>query len=426
MAVCIGIYGVLLVCFLWRKSLNFPEWMRTPGILRVLLLMNSIAFLLFLNENVADSNHLTRNTYGGGKKTQEYRVSVEGKLEDELIVVEIGEREYSDEELKEVFQNVMTELDQTVLGENKSRDNVEKDLNLVTTSESYPVKITWELEPADVVNADGSIEQSKLGEKGTFVKAAATISYRDKEAIYVTNFMIYPQKQTEQEECKKALETSLVQAEESTREQEIFYLPDTVDGAKVHWSKVGGASGYEVLLLGAVLCVLLVWRKNQREKEEKQKLQAQMKIDYPNILSKFTLLLETGLTLKAAWKKIVEIYEAEKKECGKRQAYEEMCITYHEMNGGVAESEAYERFGKRCGVVNYMKLGALLSQNLRKGSKGLASLLNTEAMQAFEIRKNEARRRGEEASTKLLVPMMAMLSVVMIIIIVPAFLTIQL
>ena len=426
MAICVGIYGLLLIGFLRRKKQGLPKWIRTPGIFRVLLLMNSIAFLVFLSGRVEDSNSLTRNSYGGGKKTQEYRVSVEGKLEDERIIVEVGEREYSDKELKVVFQNVMKELETVVLGENKSRDHVEKDLNLVTRLDTYPVKIAWELEPADIVDQDGTIEERQLEEQGTFVQATATISYKSKEAIYVTNFMIYPQKKTEKEKYRAALEASLTKAEASTREEEVFHLPKTVEGSKVHWSKVDDASGYEVLLLGVVLCVLLVWRKNQKEKEDKKKIQAQMRIDYPNIISKFTLLLETGLTLKAAWKKIVEIYEAEKEECGKRQAYEEMCITYYEMNGGVAEAEAYERFGKRCGVVIYMKFGALLAQNLRKGSKGLANLLNTEAMQAFEIRKNEARRRGEEASTKLLVPMMAMLAVVMIMIIVPAFLTIQL
>ena len=73
----------------------------------------------------------------------------------------------------------------------------------------------------------------------------------------------------------------------------------------------------------------------------------------------------------------------------------------------------------------YVRLGALLSQNLRKGTKGLTQLLKTEALQAFEDRKANARRRGEEAGTKLLLPMFLMLSVVLVIVIVPAFLSMQ-
>lgn len=73
----------------------------------------------------------------------------------------------------------------------------------------------------------------------------------------------------------------------------------------------------------------------------------------------------------------------------------------------------------------YLGVGALLSQNLRKGTKGLSELLKLESIQAFEERKARAKRLGEEAGTKLLLPMFLMLVVVLIIVIVPAFLTMQ-
>ena len=57
-----------------------------------------------------------------------------------------------------------------------------------------------------------------------------------------------------------------------------------------------------------------------------------------------------------------------------------------------------------------MRFGALLSQNLRKGTKGLNDLLRLEAIQSFEERKARARRLGEEAGTKLLLPMFLMLA----------------
>ena len=105
--------------------------------------------------------------------------------------------------------------------------------------------------------------------------------------------------------------------------------------------------------------------------------------------------------------------------------YEEMQTTLHEMQSGISEAEAYERFGKRCGLTAYMKFGALLSQNLRKGSKGLGDMLRMEAIEAFERRKSMARRLGEEAGSKLLAPMLGMLAVVLIMVMVPAFMTMQ-
>ena len=144
---------------------------------------------------------------------------------------------------------------------------------------------------------------------------------------------------------------------------------------------------------------------------------------YPGMISKFTMLLGAGITVKGAWEKIVHNYEEQET---KNPVYEEMKATLHEMQSGVPESEAYERFGKRCNITALIKFGALLSQNLRKGSKGLSDILRMEAIQSFENRKSRARQKGEEAGTKLLMPMMGMLAVVLIMVMIPAFLTMQL
>ncbi len=104
----------------------------------------------------------------------------------------------------------------------------------------------------------------------------------------------------------------------------------------------------------------------------------------------------------------------------KRYVYEEMYETSCQMKGGVPEGSAFEEFGRRCGLQSYMKLGGLLEQNRKNGSKNLRNLLRTEMTDAFEQRKHQARRLGEEAGTKLLLPLFILLSVVMVMIAVPA------
>lgn len=425
MILCAVIYVVLLILFLVRKKKVIPAWMRAGSLHRILFLMNTIALLLFVNDFLDEDTSLKRNSYGGSNKTQEYYVSVDGKLEEELVVVELGALEHSEQEMKEIFENVMTELDTIVLGENESRNHIEKPLRLVDSVKGYLVDISWEIEPSGILQADGTIVQDKVPKGGAMVKATATLSSGEREAMYIMNFMVYPETKSEKEQWLEKIENSVAEQEKATRAQEEYVLPEEVDGKAVEWIKKADTRGYDVLFLGAVLCALNIWRQKQNRKEEEEKSRARMLRDYPDILSKFTLLLGTGMTLKTAWKKIVDNYENEKEVCGKRKAYEEMCITYKEMNSGIAEAECYERFGKRCGLVNYMKLGALLSQNLRKGSEGLSGILAMESIQAFEIRKSEAKRLGEEASAKLLLPMFAMLAVVMLVVIVPAFMSIQ-
>ena len=73
--------------------------------------------------------------------------------------------------------------------------------------------------------------------------------------------------------------------------------------------------------------------------------------------------------------------------------------------------------------MKYRTFSTLLIQNLQKGSRRLAELLEKEALEAWDERKRKARVLGEAAATKLLVPMIMMLAVVMAVIMIPAFLS---
>ena len=86
------------------------------------------------------------------------------------------------------------------------------------------------------------------------------------------------------------------------------------------------------------------------------------------------------------------------------------------------EQEAYERFGRRCRLQCYTRFSTLLVRNLRKGNDELLRILSDEAAAAFEKRKALARQKGEEAGTKLLLPMMLMLGVTLVMIMIPAYL----
>ena len=56
----------------------------------------------------------------------------------------------------------------------------------------------------------------------------------------------------------------------------------------------------------------------------------------------------------------------------------------------------------------------------------MSLLLEQESEDAFEERKNMAKKYAEEAGTKLLFPMILMLGIVIVIIMVPAILSFQL
>lgn len=392
------------------------------GILSVFL-----ALVVFLSEHMeADKETIiTRNSYGQGSRTEAYELTIPGEIEQEPIQIEAKERVYTHEEIQDIFVKVMDKLDAVILGENESFDRVEQNLNLVTEISDYPIQIRWELSSYEVMDMEGNIQQSRVSEEGTLLELRGTLSYYEEEAVYVRNVMVYPVTRVGVDLIIHEVKQAIQAAEEESREDETFTLPEEVGGRKLQWSrKKEGRWGY-ILLLGAVCCIFLVYRSREKIRQAEKRRKDELSREYPGMISKFTMLLSTGVTVKQAWERIVQNYEKQKCELGTHVVYEEMGKTLHEIQSGVSEAEGYERFGKRCGVTVYLKFGALLSQNLRKGSKGISELLRMEAIQSFEDRKSTARRLGEEAGTKLLMPMLGMLAVVFIMVMVPAFLSMQ-
>lgn len=364
-----------------------------------------------------------RNGYGAGERTEELQVQIGDKKE--KYTVTIGERKYSEEELAEAFENAVILLEQLALGENQSLDEVRKNLNLVNNIPETGILVSWEIDNYEVMNLQGELKTDALTEEGTLVQLKAILTYGEEKMEHVFFAKVYPPKLTKAERLLASLEKEVRRLDGETQTEAVMKLPDSVDGQPVRWGYLRNARAAGVMLLGIVVALFLYVSQKEEEREEKKKRSLQMAQDYPQLVSTFTLFLGAGMPARGVWYRMAENYERRKRETGKREVYEEMVRSMHEMKGGAGECECYEQFGERCELPVYRKFAALLSQNLRKGTKGLALILKQEADNAFEERKNLAKKLGEEAGTKILLPMFLMLAVVLVIIVVPAFLSIQ-
>ncbi len=381
----------------------------------------------FVNSRLALEEGLTRNSYGAGSRTERLEVTA-GEGERRKIEVQVSEQAYSGEELKSMFQRCIVRMDKLILGTNRSLDHIESDMNLPAAIEGVPIEIAWELDRYDVMNVYGEIQEEGLAKEGTLVALKGVLTYSEdpsKQVLYERTAMVFPKTLNEGEQQAADIEKVILETDKKTQTEKILTLPRELDGKPLLFFAAPDSRGAVLMAMAVLIGILLLALEKQNQERELSERRAQMQLDYPEIINKLTLLLGAGMTVKRAWRKITMDYEEEKHIWGVRHAYEEMRQACNEMDSGITEAESYERFGRRCGLQTYTKLGALLSQNLRKGTKGLNQILRTEAIQSFEERKARAKRLGEEAGTKLLAPMFLMLAVVLVIVIVPAFMSVQ-
>lgn len=372
---------------------------------------------------------LERASYGGGSREESLFVREEDEEEERGIDVSVEERKYTDAEVDELFDRVEEELPAAILGNNESLDEVREDLSLSEKLSDFPVEIEWQSGNYDVMDSEGHLTGENMDESGVVVGLTAKITYFEDSRILELAANVYPKKLSREENWMAELKSEIEKLDKKTASGERLTLPESLNGKKLVWSRKKENTFVIFLLLTLAAAAAIPVGKWQDGKKQLEERKRQMLLDYSDVVNKLVLFLGAGMTVGAAMKRLVAEYEERqsslpvKKEESPpvRYAYEELAVTLRELESGVPEGRAYERFGERCRVQEYLKLGTLLSQNLRKGTRDLTDMLELEARAAFESRRRLARRQGEEAGTKLLVPMVMMLGVVLLIIVVPAF-----
>ncbi|MCQ2530363.1 MAG: type II secretion system F family protein [Lachnospiraceae bacterium] len=369
----------------------------------------------FTNQKIQIINQLERKEPGEGSDSVPIQVDYDGKTEN--INLEIEERQYSKDEINEIFDRVSEEIKQEILGKNESLDKVNQPLNLI--SEYQNVKIYWEIEDLDYVAYNGDISVDNVDNQGKLVNLYANLALNEDKRTVLIPILLVPKETSEKEILIENIKKSI--EETNNIYDSKVNLPEKINEKEIQFKKIKENKDLALLLLALVGLAALMGLYDKTLEKKITKRSEEMMIDFTEIVSKLCLLYEAGLSVLKAWERIVEDYE---KKGITRFAYQEMRLVLEKIKSGESERVAYSEFGKRCGLHPYIKLANILEQNIALGSKGLKASLQTEVEEAFEERKRLARKKGEEASTKLLVPMILMLIVVIVIIAVPAFMSI--
>lgn len=363
-----------------------------------------------------EKKEILRNQPGQGESQETLEASVDGEKYE--VDVRISEREYTEQEAKKQIETAKEEIDKSFPGENDSLEKVTKPVEMDNSYCGDRVSAEWILEPSDVLNEQGQFIETSLPEEGQLVDVRVLLSCGTVQEEYSFCLHAYSPERTMEEE----LEMALKKAEQESSQKEAVSLPGKVGGKKVIWKELPSYLWLKLIIFAVVVAVLLKLRKLEQIRIAKRERELELLMYYPQLVNTLSLLMGAGMSVSRAWERMVKRYLAGKGG-RKNAACQEMCITWNEIRDGIGERRAYERFGERCDLPQYKKLSSLLTQNLRKGTAGMTELLDKEAELAMEQRRNLAKKLGEEAGTKLLLPMMIMLVVVMVIVIMPAILT---
>ena len=171
------------------------------------------------------------------------------------------------------------------------------------------------------------------------------------------------------------------------------------------------------LVIGVVLGILLPAAMIKDMHSKVQKRDHDILIELPELLNKIILLVGAGETVQKAISHCVERKKQEKNH----PLYRELIKMSDDLEGGYSFQQSFENFSKRCAVQEVSIFMTTVLLNFRRGGNDFVMALTDLSRVLWEKRKAITRTRGEQASSRLIFPMVVIFVIVIVLVGTPAF-----
>ncbi len=199
-------------------------------------------------------------------------------------------------------------------------------------------------------------------------------------------------------------------------------LPDSLaSGEKISWEveDKSGSNGIAIMAV-TVLTAFCIYKKRFSVLEQQRRLQRESVMrQLPEFVNRLVLLLNAGLVLTSAFEKSVEESFVEDSKgddyfYGKLREIYVLCTTTN-----ASMHVEFRKMAKESGIRELMRVSNIISDNIRKGVE-LTGKLQAESELLWISRKKSCEEKGRLAETKLTLPLMIFLMVLIIITVAPA------
>lgn len=390
------------------------------GIIGSIVFVTAV-FLLFRESGKEEDTRIWIERPESGTRKETVALLLEETSEEWTLEVESRER--TEEEINMAFSETICILKEFFGVRGEEAADLSESVSLPQSIPETGVEIRWSSSDNDVVTKEGTVRREHLTEAYE-VQLQARMSFGEEEREHWFTVKVLPYEAGSKEALLYGAQEELRVLEKSTSGEDGFYLPEAVGPVTIGRPEKSG-SLWGVLLVGLLFLPFLLIFSKRQEREKARKLRAEELLsEYPRLITKLTLYTGAGMSLRGSWERLGAEYRAKAESTGKKSAIgEEILMLVGELKNGTSEAKAYEAFGRRISLKPYLRCASLLVSQLQKGSGGLRKNLENEVQLAWEMHREQAAKKGEEAQTKLLFPMMGMLFLVMAVVMIPAFFT---
>lgn len=153
-----------------------------------------------------------------------------------------------------------------------------------------------------------------------------------------------------------------------------------------------------ILLILVLLFVAAFWNLSlSRMKEKVQQRREVCEAEFPNMVSKLALLINSGMVLREAWR--VTAYGKE------GTLYTLMKQACEDMENGESDIGAIYKSGVTSDSASIKKFTSAMIQGMQKGNSELADFMVSQTSELWAHKRQMALQQGEVAAGKLIIPL---------------------
>lgn len=308
--------------------------------------------------------------------------------------------------------------------EGETYDKVTKGLQFPEEPFNLPITASYEVLSHELIQQDGSLVYEKLEEsKGQSARIQVTLSMGDSSLVENYDFMVYLPA-FDAKALGRLAKDSIIEVENQ------IILPTHLgpNNLEVTWAIDEGGLSMLPILICIVGLLILVHRFYQEELNKKcTARETAILRDFPDVILNLTLLLQAGISFRSAFTRIAQTYGMNLDQLDQsRPFYAGLVLAIREMDNGVAISEALRNLAHNTNIREVRRMTHLIINAMSLGDDALCESLLNLSKEAWELKAYQIKKHGEEASTKMLLPLALSLVTIMIIVLAPAFISMNL
>lgn len=204
-------------------------------------------------------------------------------------------------------------------------------------------------------------------------------------------------------------------------EGEALILPKEYEGKAVMWETPTDYGAVLLLFLGVFMAALVLGEPYYERNRARLKRRELLLAEYPQMVALLTILMGSGMSLRQSLREMTSGEQLKKEG----PLFQELYQVVLKVQSGEVLAVALEQFAKSCDLHVYRKLVSLLLQNQEKGTKDLSTLLEIEVKESEQLRLAMVKEKAQKAETKVLLPITMLLMIVVVVLMVPAFMSMQ-